>query len=278
MVLYECLGKQRDKNERIVKYALRRYDSNEITVIGPEQLKSEIKSGAVKVTNLKLTQDNRLIDKVITEVTKPITVLNMGSVFRDNKSVIELATSDFKLVEIELEKYINLKQNGMIIDFKGCRNYTEYKIIRAELLKIHAFNKSYILDYLDSAYRSVSNCKNKENALVATLMFNLYQALKDVKDIEKFIYYYRHIVQPLEEKQFNTEIDDVALKELINNKDFIRVIPMLGIKFYNDMLSKDNVESVLKKHKLNVGQLNYYTQKLGKILPALLTLKTINKK
>ena len=61
MVICKCIEKVRDKNNVIVEYRL--CDSNNMCLtIKPNQLKTAMKSNQIKVTNLKLTEDNRLID------------------------------------------------------------------------------------------------------------------------------------------------------------------------------------------------------------------------
>jgi Fic family protein len=56
-----CVNKYREKNNRIFKYILK--DSvGTLIAFEPNALKTEISTGRIKVTNLVLTKDNRLID------------------------------------------------------------------------------------------------------------------------------------------------------------------------------------------------------------------------
>ena len=61
MVTCKCISKERDNSGNITLYLLQDAYNN-TCVMAPDTLKMYIKSGNVKVINLKLTSDNRLID------------------------------------------------------------------------------------------------------------------------------------------------------------------------------------------------------------------------
>jgi len=62
MVHVTCINKLRDKNNRIVGYVIKDKHGKEMEILS-ESLKKHIISGDIKVDNLTLTSDGRLIDK-----------------------------------------------------------------------------------------------------------------------------------------------------------------------------------------------------------------------
>ena len=63
MTIVTCINKTRNKQNKIISYTLRD-QNNQIIEITPTNLKQAIKSGEVRVINLSLTPDNRLINKI----------------------------------------------------------------------------------------------------------------------------------------------------------------------------------------------------------------------
>ena len=60
-VIYKQLEKYKDKNGKIVGYLLKDSQGNQMQ-IKQQDLKKQIKTGAIKVINLTLTKDDRLVD------------------------------------------------------------------------------------------------------------------------------------------------------------------------------------------------------------------------
>ena len=72
MIVCKCIEKIRNKSNIIIGYKL--CDENNVYIdMNPNQLKLAMKSGQIRVHNLKLTEDNRIIDSKQTLTTKPDT-------------------------------------------------------------------------------------------------------------------------------------------------------------------------------------------------------------
>ena len=63
MMKTTCIEKQRYKGGKIVKYIIKDLKSGQYFEFTPAELKSVISSGNMECDNLKLTKDNRLMDK-----------------------------------------------------------------------------------------------------------------------------------------------------------------------------------------------------------------------
>lgn len=63
MMKATCIEKQRYKGGKIVKYIIKDLKSGQYFEFTPAELKSVISSGNMECDNLKLTKDNRLMDK-----------------------------------------------------------------------------------------------------------------------------------------------------------------------------------------------------------------------
>ena len=63
MMKTTCIEKQRYKGGKIVRYIIKDLKSGQYFEFTPAELKSVISSGNMECDNLKLTKDNRLMDK-----------------------------------------------------------------------------------------------------------------------------------------------------------------------------------------------------------------------
>ena len=78
---FTCTDKDRDKNNIIKAYALKNVKTNQQVIVSPTQLKDAMRAGTVKVTNLRLTSDNRLISVEETEKPKSLDMGKVSSIF-----------------------------------------------------------------------------------------------------------------------------------------------------------------------------------------------------
>jgi hypothetical protein len=68
MLYYTCFYRHRDNNGKIVYYTLRNAQTLQFMQVTPEQLKYALVNNTVRVFNLKLTSDNRIIEAENTEL------------------------------------------------------------------------------------------------------------------------------------------------------------------------------------------------------------------
>ena len=107
MLKAKCIQKFRDKNNIIKGYRLQDERGNTMDV-NPYQLKIAIKQGKIDITNLILTSDNRLIDK-------------MESMFDNCSSLKPLDLSNF-----DTEKVTNMCEMFRDCTFLGHLDLTKF--------------------------------------------------------------------------------------------------------------------------------------------------------
>lgn len=111
MRIITCLGKKKNNNGVITQYKIA--DKNNVMLVTPKQLKEAIKSKKVECINLKLTADNRLIDK------KPEIEVKSS----DNISIVKESVLKARELHIEIPfKYKNglYVTSGCNISLKEC--------------------------------------------------------------------------------------------------------------------------------------------------------------
>lgn len=148
-VIYKQLEKYKDKNGKIVGYLLKDSQGNQMQ-IKQQDLKKQIKTGAIKVINLTLTKDDRLVDGA-TEKPKQEEI--------SNKRPDHLKASRYVCGEIRLDKedllgYIVYNKKAeydlMQNDLELSQNDDVLHIMEpSELVKSIRFGFQYVNAYID---------------------------------------------------------------------------------------------------------------------------------
>lgn len=148
-VIYRQLEKYKDKNGKIVGYLLKDSQGNQMQ-IKQQDLKKQIKTGAIKVINLTLTKDDRLVDGA-TEKPKQEEI--------SNKRPDHLKASRYVCGEIRLDKegllgYIVYNKKAeydlMQNDLELSQNDDVLHIMEpSELVKSIRFGFQYVNAYID---------------------------------------------------------------------------------------------------------------------------------
>ena len=68
---YECIDKQRDKNNNIIGYLLRDVNTGRKIPVRKDELKPMIQSGVVELTNMQIDSQGRLVEKPANKQNKP---------------------------------------------------------------------------------------------------------------------------------------------------------------------------------------------------------------
>lgn len=68
---YECIDKQRDKNNNIIGYLLRDVNTGRKIPVRKDELKPMIQSGVVELTNMQIDSQGRLVEKPVNKQNKP---------------------------------------------------------------------------------------------------------------------------------------------------------------------------------------------------------------
>lgn len=106
---YKCVLKYRDKNNNIVGYKLASLENKQVCNVTPQELKQAIQKQSVKITNLKLTSDNKLIDKDDTlENVEQCQNINTNNII----SILDTSYKPKSLTEENQNKYIARKFNS----------------------------------------------------------------------------------------------------------------------------------------------------------------------
>lgn len=148
-VIYKQLEKYKDKNGKIVGYLLKDSQGNQMQ-IKQQDLKKQIKTGAIKVINLTLTKDDRLVDGA-TEKPKQEEI--------SNKRPDHLKASRYVCGEIRLDKegllgYIVYNKKAeydlMQNDLELSQNDDVLHVMEpSELVKSIRFGFQYVNAYID---------------------------------------------------------------------------------------------------------------------------------
>ena len=115
MIQAKCIEKIRDKNNIIVAYKLQDTQGNN-TTISAQQLKQAIKENQINVANLKLTSDNRIINRirVFKESIKP----NRTSVTLKREHIIHLNNQNNKSLSFKIKANLsNLLKKSQLLGY-----------------------------------------------------------------------------------------------------------------------------------------------------------------
>lgn len=155
MEVLKCIHKHRDKNNIIIGYDLLHKSGEVYKGIAPQQLKQQIKNGAVSVVNLKLTTDNRLINSSTGEVTVKNTPNKMKDavyIIIPSSDVIDADGVDFDKPE-ELKLRIVNSLTSMISKLKLLN--TDISYISDDLVIVD--DKLYIEGDSNTVFKFVAN-------------------------------------------------------------------------------------------------------------------------
>ena len=188
---YSCYGKYRDKNNKIIGYEL--MDENGSTGhIGADELKRLIASNQIIVTNLKLTADNRLIDKIDDRNDKAFEKIKnhvkgicnyFGYPFNEEEFVVHMndghfngvyyMSSELKHSEVfgDLAFYIEIKGDNAttyevnIFDWnkelKAVNTFNVHKEFPVALAKVSLGKIKKVNDYMNQSPKSLYGNKEK---------------------------------------------------------------------------------------------------------------------
>lgn len=240
MATFVSINKLRDKNDRIVGYELMdEYTTNTVKVEA-DKLKAHIKRGGVRVTNLTLTKDNRLVDRKMDtdvnvsrltekinhfydapnfevapdedELYKDSWVDTADTVYLDFKETWDLSEYEDWLMEGYLED-VNYDENEEA-DFK---NFTElgYDTERLGfgLIDVFYYNNEELVDAVKDKFKPVLDKLGLDDYVVPILIsMQIIRVLKDqgITDVEDY-----------KEKLGEIEFRQIMI---LNKKALIRIV------------------------------------------------------
>lgn len=222
MVYATCIEKFRDKQGRILGYKLQEVGSNKVMPVRPYELKDAIRQNKIKVNNLTLTSDNRLLENkavakqnkgnVIENVAKAMVymetiVLGMGDSYTE---IVENTTCDAgmnieiedysmqELEKIQVRAYIKLLKDKSKIK-RVITDYTEY---------LTEYNEDELLDSI-----TCSGDTRDNNKLIHSInIFDSFlKKLLDTKIIEQQTYNEFHNIK-IKTDNIDVELCGMAYK------------------------------------------------------------------
>lgn len=163
-VIYKQLEKYKDKNGKIVGYLLKDSQGNQMQ-IKQQDLKKQIKAGAIKVFNLTLTKDDRLVDGAA-EKPKQEEISNKRP---DHLKASRYVCGEIRLNNDELLGYIvfNKRANYDIMskDLELSQNDDVLHIMEpSELTRSIRFGFDYVNAYIDQNGKLEINYKDLQKS------------------------------------------------------------------------------------------------------------------
>lgn len=163
-VIYKQLEKYKDKNGKIVGYLLKDSQGNQIQ-IKQQDLKKQIKAGAIKVVNLTLTKDDRLVDGA-TEKPRQEKISNKRP---DHLKASRYVCGEIRLNNDELLGYIVFNKKAdydiMSKDLELSQNDDVLHIMEpSELTRSIRFGFDYVNAYIDQNGKLEINYKDLQKS------------------------------------------------------------------------------------------------------------------
>lgn len=183
MMKTTCIEKQRYKGGKIVKYIIKDLKSGQYFEFTPAELKSVISSGNMECDNLKLTKDNRLMDK------KKATQCRAEDAMWDTLSESKIGITDMSIAN--LRKYL---QNRLGLPMKRLKTKlcSEYCCVGHLPMYIEILNDQYDGVYFECPLPvvEISN-KYLEGFIYNAKSCNLIVYGDDLEQIDKVLAIYK---------------------------------------------------------------------------------------
>lgn len=255
MINCKCIEKFRDKNNKIIGYRLQ--DSFEKTVdFNPLDLKNAIINKQIKVTNLTLTSDNRLIDKeeklVDNKLRNTIYVIIPSNININNITII--GTKDIDEIK---NKALTAGRNFESIGSKSLVFYTaknttltiETKYENCKFVSVCISNTEKIKELIDNnaiielLYHPLNIIKNKLEDIDTDEIITRFESVR-----------YNYLDACSDSDYFEADVDECEIFDSLVKynwkifKSFIPIFKTIKAKIPQNISESDIIHSILKNN------------------------------
>lgn len=236
---YTCIDRYRGSYNKIELYRLKELDTGNIIDITPAELKLRIKTNMIKVDNLTLSSNNRLVPKGNIKYTdednkNKVEVLKLREYSKDNTTFVDLLTPDGNIITLRNIIYTNKLNSGNINLYFG---KTKYSVIKDELVNIFkSGNQSdNLLEFFELARHYANRYNYTEKQYITLVHFNLTYVFvrldkNDLLDLFKPF-------KVLAYEPDTIELINKKYKVSFTNVDLPIIAVTLGTKLYQSFVS-----------------------------------------
>lgn len=251
---YTCIDRYRGSYNKIELYRLKELETGNILDITPAELKLRIKTNTIKVDNLTLSSNNRLVPKGNIKYTdednkNKVEVIKLREYSKDKTNFVELLTPDAHIVTLRSIIYNNKLNSGNLNLYTG---ETKYSVIKDELVNIFkSGNQSdNLLEFFELARHYANRYNYTEKQYITLIHFNLTYVFARLNKNEllelfkpfKFLAYEHNTIDLLNK----------AYKVDFTNIDLPIIAVTLGTKLYQSFVSNPNrIVDILKAIHIN---------------------------
>lgn len=236
---YTCIDRYRGNYNKIELYRLKELDTGNTIDITPAELKLRIKTNMIKVDNLTLSSNNRLVPKGNIKYTdednkNKVEVLKLREYSKDNTTFVDLLTPDGNIITLRNIIYTNKLNSGNINLYFG---KTKYSVIKDELVNIFkSGNQSdNLLEFFELARHYANRYNYTEKQYITLVHFNLTYVFVRLDKNELL-----DLFKPFKVLAYEPDILELINKKYkvsFTNVDLPIIAVTLGTKLYQSFVS-----------------------------------------